>query len=95
MDAHVGLLTVELYIPEALTLKDKRQVLRRLLDRAAARFNVSVAEIDYQDKHRRALIAFACVSNQVGSVQRHLNDLLEMIEAEPRAEVLEATVDLL
>ena len=42
----VGLLTLEIYIPDSHSLKDKRQVLRSLKDRLRARFNVAVAELD-------------------------------------------------
>ncbi len=41
----VGLLTLELHIAEAQSLKDKRQVLRSLKDRLRAQFNVAVAEL--------------------------------------------------
>ncbi len=44
----VGLLTLEIYIPDAHSLKDKRQVIRSLKDRLRSRFNVAVAELDYR-----------------------------------------------
>ncbi len=44
----VGLLTLEIELPEAHSLKDKRQVLRSLKDRLKHRFNVAVAELDHQ-----------------------------------------------
>ena len=45
----IGLLTLELYIPDAQSLKDKRQVLRSLKDRLRGHFNVAVAELEHQD----------------------------------------------
>jgi uncharacterized protein YlxP (DUF503 family) len=45
----VGLCTVELFIPESQSLKDKRQVLLSLKDRLREKFNLSVAEVDGQD----------------------------------------------
>jgi len=45
----VGLLTLELHIAEARSLKDKRQILRSLKDRLRRKFNVAVAELDFQD----------------------------------------------
>jgi len=50
----IGLLTLEIHIPDARTLKDKRQVLRSLKDRLRSRFNVAIAELDHQDKIGRA-----------------------------------------
>ena len=45
----VGLLTLELHIQHAQSLKDKRQVLRSLKDRLRAKFNVAVAELEHHD----------------------------------------------
>jgi uncharacterized protein YlxP (DUF503 family) len=45
----IGLLTLEIHISEAQSLKDKRQVLRSLKDRLRAHFNVAVAELEHQE----------------------------------------------
>ncbi len=94
MQPHVGLLVVDLHIPDAVTLKDKRQVVRSLLDRAASRFNVSVAEIDHLDTCQRALLAFACVANEPRHVHRVLAGVCRSVESEARAEVLDATLEV-
>src|SRR5271169_5129587 len=52
----VGLLTLELYIPDAQSLKDKRQVLRSLKDRLRGHFNVAVAELEHQDLWQRSIV---------------------------------------
>ena len=59
---HIGTLTVTLHLAEGSSLKDKRQVIKSLLDRTRERFNVSAAEVDDLDAWRRATLAFACVS---------------------------------
>ena len=87
MPVHVGLLTVDLRIPEARTLKDKRQVLQSLLDRAGARFNVSAAEVAYNDEHTRSQVAIACVGNSAAHCNEVLDNVLGLIDAEGRAEV--------
>ncbi len=94
MAPHVGLLVVDLHIPDALTLKDKRQVVRSLLDRAASRFNVSVAEVDHLSACQRALLAFACVANESQRVRQVLAGVQCMIESDPRSEILQATVEV-
>ena len=63
----VGLLTLELHIAEAQSLKDKRQVLRSLKDRLRAKFNVAVAELDFEDKWQRSVVG---VVNE-RTVERH------------------------
>lgn len=88
MAVHVGLLTIDLRIPEARTLKDKRQVLHSLLDRLAVRFRVSVAEVGHNDLPRRAQIAVAAVSNGDRHVEEVLDAALALVESEPRAEVV-------
>ena len=59
----IGVLQMELSIPGAQSLKDKRRVIKSVKDRLANRHNVSVAEVDDQDEHRRCVLAVAMVSN--------------------------------
>lgn len=87
MDAIVGLLTVELYVPDAMSLKDKRSVVSSLLSRVGNKFNVAVAEIDALDNHRQAVVAVTTVGNDLQHVTRMLDTVLNFIEAEPRAVV--------
>jgi uncharacterized protein len=73
----IGLLSVVLAIPEATSLKDKRRVVRRVLDRARAKFSVAAAEVGSLDAHRRASLGFAVVSNDA----RHASSMIETIAA--------------
>lgn len=74
----IGLLTLELHIPDARSLKDKRQVLRSLKDRLRDRFNVAVAELDHQELWQRARVGVAAVSNDA----HHLEQSLRAVAAE-------------
>ena len=94
MDARVGLLTVTLCVTDALTLKDKRQVVRSLLDRVRDRFNASAAEVGRLDSPRRADLAFSCVSNDGNHVQEMLQAILRVVEGEPRAEVEGSEIEI-
>jgi uncharacterized protein YlxP (DUF503 family) len=60
--AVVGVLTLELRIDHAHSLKEKRHVVKSLKERLRHKFNVSVAEIEDQDVHNSAVIAAATVS---------------------------------
>lgn len=71
----VGALIVDLYIQESVTLKDKRQVIRRIIDRARHRFNVSVAEVGDLESVKRGSIAVACVSNSEYQVKEMLAEI--------------------
>jgi uncharacterized protein len=74
----VGLLTLEIYIPDARSLKDKRQVLRSLKDRLRRRFNIAIAELDGQESWQRAVVGVVTISADT----RHLEDSLEKVANE-------------
>jgi uncharacterized protein YlxP (DUF503 family) len=76
----VGLLTLEIYIPDAHSLKDKRQVLRSLKDRLRARFNVAVAELDHNDNWQRAQIGVVTLSNNAAHVEQSLQTVFNEAE---------------
>lgn len=74
----VGLLTLEIHIPDARSLKDKRQVIRSLKDRLRSRHNAAVAELDHQDVWQRALVGVVTLSNN----EHHLDELLRALLAD-------------
>jgi hypothetical protein len=60
--ASIGVLTLELRIDHAHSLKDKRHVVRSLKEKLRSRFNLAVAEIDYQEVWNRSVLAAVTVS---------------------------------
>ncbi len=74
----IGLLTLEIHIPGAHSLKDKRQVLRSLKDRLRGQFNVAVAELDHQELWQRALVGVVSLSGDA----KHLEQSLQAVFAE-------------
>ena len=72
----VGLLTLELHIADAQSLKDKRQVLRCLKDRLRAHFNGAVAELDFEDTWQRSVVGVVTLSNEEHHVQEALQKVL-------------------
>jgi len=83
----VGVLRVELFISDGFTLKDKRRVVKSLLDRLQHRFNVSASEVDRQESKTHAVLGVACVANEAAHVERVLRAALRLVESEPRAVV--------
>jgi hypothetical protein len=75
----VGLLVLELHIPGAQSLKDKRMVLRSVKDRVK-RFNVSVAEVEHQDLWQRATLGVVAVSASSEAVDRELAAVADEVE---------------
>lgn len=79
--AAIGVLTLEIRVEDSHSLKDKRHVVKSLKDRLRQKFNVSVAEIDYQDLWQRALIAAVTVSSD----RLHGERVLQAVEREASA----------
>jgi len=71
----VGVVTLELRIPHNHSLKGKRSVVKKIIERTRSRFNVSMAEVGHQDAHGRADVG--CVV--VGSDHRYVNGALDKI----------------
>lgn len=75
MATNVGLLHLELVIDGAMSLKDKRRVVKSFKDRIAARHNVSIAEVDSLDNRRLAVLAVAMVGND----SRYIEGALQQV----------------
>jgi uncharacterized protein YlxP (DUF503 family) len=71
----VGLLTLELHIPDAQSLKDKRQVLRSLKDKLRRDFNVAVAELEHHDTWQRSVVGIVTISNE----EKHVREMLQKV----------------
>lgn len=91
----VGLCTVELFIPESQSLKDKRQVLLSLKDRLREKFNLSVAEVDGQDLWQKAVLGLACVANEARYVNQVCEQALNLIRGVPAVEIVQSRIELL
>jgi uncharacterized protein YlxP (DUF503 family) len=93
--AVVGVLTLELRLEDSHSLKDKRHVVLSLKERLRHKFNVAVAEIDYQDLWQRAAVAVVTVSPD----HAHAAAVLQSVEDEAAAllgaVLVEATVEWL
>ncbi len=74
----IGVLTLEVRIEDAHSLKDKRHVVKGLKDRLRNRFNVAVAEIDGHDLWQRATVAAVTVAVDHG----HAEQVLQQVERE-------------
>jgi uncharacterized protein YlxP (DUF503 family) len=76
----IGVLTIEFHLPGTRSLKEKRMVIGRLKARLQSRYNVSVAEVDYQDKWQRAVLALAVVSSEQPLAARLLEKICRELE---------------
>jgi uncharacterized protein YlxP (DUF503 family) len=76
---NIGLLTLDIFLPDSHSLKDKRIVLRRLKDRLR-KFNVSIAECDHQDLWQRSTMGIVSISSDHGILEKTLNAVVEESE---------------
>ena len=79
----IGLLEVELHLPEAHSLKDKRQPLRSILARVRQNHNVSIAEVAHQNEWQRAGLAIVGVNTERVPMERTLDEIVRAIEETP------------
>ena len=71
---------IELELPESSSLKDKRQVLRSVMARMRNKFNVAVAEVDYQSSWRDAALGCACVSSSAAHARSMAESIVAYVE---------------
>lgn len=84
---YVLALEVDLRIPSAHSLKDKRQVVTSILEASRRRFAVSSAEIDAQDSWQRAVLGFAVVASSASGAQRVMRGVEDLVWSVPAVEV--------
>jgi uncharacterized protein YlxP (DUF503 family) len=90
----VGVCELELHIPGCRSLKQKRLVLRRLMDRARHRFNVAVTESAWHDQWQRAGICVVTVSNDAAVVHSILSRVQSLFEKDAHAQLVDVHVEL-
>jgi hypothetical protein len=78
----IGVSVFELHLPHSRSLKQKRKVVKGMVDRIHKRFKVSIAETDHHDLHQRAEIGL-CLVAQNESEARRLLDAIRQIVDEP------------
>lgn len=80
----VGISIFELHLPTSRSLKDKRRVVKSLIDRVHQRYRLSVAETDFHDLHQRAEIAVAAVAaGGEGEMEKMMEEIRNLVESDP------------
>lgn len=77
-----GILQIELHLPAAQSLKQKRSVIKSIKDRLRSRYNVSVSEVDYLDKWQHASIAVAMISTDRAYLDSRFQSISRFIDDE-------------
>ena len=93
---NVGVCRIKFRLPENLSLKGKRRVLKSITARVVNKFNVSIAEVDDNDLWQVATLGISCVSND----KRHANEVLSRVvsfitEGRFEVEILDYEIEIL
>ena len=91
----VGIARIEYHVPAARSLKAKRHVLRKLIDRTRAKFKISVNEVDYQDKWQRTALGVAVVGSDGQHVEHMLSQVMQFLDDQHLAEPLHRTAEVI
>ena len=92
----IGLCTIDLHLPGANSLKDKRSVLKSVMRRVRNEFNVSIAEVEQQDVWRSAVIAVVAVSSDRAYAHGLLTRVVQWIErTRLDAELIDYQIEML
>lgn len=91
----VGVLKLVFHIPHARSLKEKRAVVRKFRDRTRARFEVSIAEVEAQDLHQKAVFGVAVVSSDAAVCDSVLEQVARSAELAEDAVLVDRSTELL
>ncbi len=92
---HIGILWVSLFLPSSQSLKHKRMILKSVKDRVRTKFNVSVAELDHQDKWQLATLGAAMIGCDHRHVEENLQSILSFLEKAPGIEISDYQITFL
>jgi uncharacterized protein len=84
---HVAVIRIELHLPLARSLKEKRAVVKPIVEGMRHRFSLSVAETGFHDKWQRAEIGVAVVSATAGHAQEVVDSVERWVWSRPDVEV--------
>ncbi len=85
---------LEMHIPEATSLKQKRQVIGSMVKRLRNRFNFSVAEVGYKDLWQRSELGIAAICQNSADADRVLEQALSFIERENRVNIISTRTEV-
>lgn len=83
----ISALRIKLYAPDCHSLKDKRMIVKSIIQKSRNKFNVSIAEVEEQDYCQTIILGIACVSNSRTQANAVLDAVMRFIEVNTDAEI--------
>ncbi|MCX5798655.1 MAG: DUF503 domain-containing protein [Proteobacteria bacterium] len=77
----VGVSSIEMFFPENHSLKDKRQAIKRIVEKTRAKFNISVMEVEQTNLWQRASIGFSIIGVKKDHVSSAIENVYKYIES--------------
>jgi len=90
----VGRCQAEILVLESRSLKERRRVLDSLIEHLRRKFNISVAQLDLDDKWNHAVLGVAVVGNERRFLDSVLARVVNALESDPRLSVIRAEVEI-
>lgn len=87
---HAAAVCFDLHLPQAHSLKEKRAIIRPILEGCRRRYQVAAAEVDHQDTWQRAGLGVSAVSGSAGQLAEVLDSVERFVWSFPEVEVIAA-----
>ena len=91
----VGICRLDLRISENNSLKGKRRILKRIIERVKNKFNVSIAEVANHDLWQSSQIGFCMVGNDKRFINSALDKIMDFIEGMNTAEIIQSDIEII
>lgn len=85
----IGVASIKLHSPWVHSLKEKRMVVKSIISKVQNKFNISIAEVDEQDRHQTIIIGIACVAGTVALANSTIDTVIRFTEENTDAEILD------
>ena len=89
----IGIMTIQVSVFEAMTLKDKRRIIKSLKDRIRNKYNVSIAEVGHNDSIRTAILGVALVANKSRFVNSALDEIVNFVRSIPQLTLVDYNIE--
>ncbi|NLY17715.1 MAG: DUF503 domain-containing protein [Clostridiaceae bacterium] len=90
-----GILKLTVHIGGMTSLKEKRRVVKSILNKIRVKFNVSAAETGRQDEWNLCEMGFSCVSNEASHADGMLSAIFRFIEFDGRVEIIDSHYEII
>jgi len=90
----IGVGRVDLRIPASGSLKSKRHVVKGLVGGLRAKFNIAVAEVEFQELWQRAALGYSCISSTAFHAEKMLREVERFVSHDDRVEILSTSHDV-